>query len=998
MAHEDGYYHSNRTPNVSGSENPEDTTETGEFVKIGGDLAQNSDPRRFHVGGSKSRMRKLKWIDAQASHYSIMLLMTLDFLAELCAISFAQFRKITPVFDDINLYLSSFAVIIYCLDMILRIIGLRAALLRSNSAVADLCATVLTLGLVVARHMYPDLNFDIAIVHLIVLAARLILKPRARSFSKKLHKFGKKGATIRIPMDSVRSVLRHIPGVSAVAVEMMETDLLIICGRDHGDMTNDELMQFLERALLYRPRELSATEFLAHLQDIDAQSVRYAYGPADVIRSTLWHWSSQRLDLFFSILVVCTNALVIPVQSHLIGFISNNALTGDEDFRKYSDLATGATGILLLCIPFFLANYGIGYFQSKMIAKATERMQLLLLNTILKQKTEFFSSRSEGDLNNLFASDISRVNALWQSMFWNLLNPLFSVVFGFGFILINDWPTGVVAFTFTAVLLSSGPQGIASQRSKDFGSKNAYVTAEFQNAIACQKVIRSYRIRIPFMKKFSQSIEKLRESSFAKDFWSSIVQIYVEAAMYLFVAIITASLLFKTFDEELSVGTFFAFLTMLSRISTPVTTLGGFMRVAIGNSSSLQRLDDIILGLNENEPETGVTAEAKEDDDENGDNLPPIPGMTKSLTCRNLYYQYDKKSDVYILNNLTFKVQKGSYTCLCGPSGSGKSTVLGCLMQFYEPDCGSIQMDGTDITHYSKSSFMDQVAVVFQEICILNGTILENIRYGNIYATDQECIEAARLAECAFIDDLKYGFNTIIGQHATTSLSGGQAQRICLARAICRKPTVLLLDEATSALDPETEASIIRTLEKLASITQTTIISVTHRLQTTVHADMIYVLHQGGVVEKGTYIDLKEKKGSLFSEMLNVQESQRDPALKKPIRFASSVSGDIHPSVPASRPIPMELPQEENEEHKNLLDEFSQRLQGKAETPTHTPRLVRNVFGFSRHSRTSRHSTTGAGATQAARTDSARLSNAPSSSTGPETPADEDELYKYLVL
>ena len=189
------------------------------------------------------------------------------------------------------------------------------------------------------------------------------------------------------------------------------------------------------------------------------------------------------------------------------------------------------------------------------------------------------------------------MNALWQSVFWNLLNPLVSVVFGFGFILINDWPTGILAFAFTAVLLSSGPQGIASQKSKDFGSKNAYVTAEFQNAIACQKVIRSYRIRVPFMNRFAISIAKLRRSAFGKDFWASVVQIYVEAAMYLFVAVETAALLFKTFDGEISRGTFFAFLTMLSRISTPVTILGGFMRVAIGNSSSLQRLDDIIMAL-----------------------------------------------------------------------------------------------------------------------------------------------------------------------------------------------------------------------------------------------------------------------------------------------------------------------------------------------------------------------------------------------------------------
>lgn len=938
-------YTDGETPGKVNSKLEQDLYNPGGFLKIGGDhLDENSDPRRLRQGaavlGSEVRLRNLRFIDSRKWHYTAMFILLIDFIVMFLSISFSSERKVTTNFQSIGLMVSSIVTGLHFLDMCVRIFGLRLALLRSNTVVADLSVYVILIACLVLRYLYfmqendsmltdGKILFYVQILYTVIAATRLILKPRARTFSKKLHKFSRQAgvAEILIPMESVRSAVRRIPGISAVSVEMMDTDLVIICGRDHGDMDCNELMQFLERALLYRPKELAATDFLAYLQDIDAQASRNAYSALDVVKSTLWHWASQKMDLAFSILVVCINATIIPLQSYIIGYVSDEALFVLAEEKDRDVLYRAVIGLLVLCVPFVLANYGIGYFQSKMISKATEHLQNSLLNTILRQDTSFFESRSQGDLNNLFASDISRVNALWQSVFWNLLNPLASVLFGFAFILYNDWPTGILAFAFTAVLLSSGPQGLAAGKSKEFGSKNAFVTAEFQNGIACHKVIRAYGIRIPFLKRFGKNISKLRDSAFEKDFWASIVQIYVESAMYIFVAVEIAALLIKTFDGEISTGVFFAFVTMLSRISTPVTTLGGFMRVAIGNSSSLQRLDEIIfeLGIDSKVSKNG------ENDGDDDDKSPPLPRLNKQVTIQNLCFRYDASvpDSPFNVDNLTAIIPKGYYTCICGPSGSGKSTLLGCLMQFLEPESGSILVDGYNIADFSRSSFMSQCAVVFQEIAILNGTILENIRYGNIHATDQECMEAAALAECKFIAELKFGFNTIIGQHATTSLSGGQAQRVCLARAICRKPSILLLDESTSALDPETEASIIHTLEKLSKRTETTIISVTHRLQTALNADLILVLHAGRVAEHGTYRELQNTNGSLFSEMLNVQSSSKDddrPSLTPSLSLERK-SSRAHPAVG--------IDIEDGEQSKRsdprlLIEQFSKDLTARA--------------------------------------------------------------------
>lgn len=623
----------------------------------------------FPTSALQSRVY-LKIVDSQSWHYFIMTIMLVDYCVQLCAVSFSINKTLQRDFRDVSRYTTVGATTFYLVDIILRMVALKTAFLRSNSNVGDLCALLLALGLATARLMYAttEYEFYFALWYICTLSVRMLLKPRARVFSKKLHQFNRKhnnrrndgrrasGADLKISLASVRLAMRRIPQLSSVAMDMMETDLVIICGRTSGDMTSSEFMKFLERALLYRPRNLTATDFLASLHSIEATSSISAYKTMDVVRSTMRHWSEQRLDLLFSILVVCVNATIIPLQSWLVGMVANDALVpmkeGDSALKQQAQteaLYRGVVGILLLIVPFVGANYGIGYFQSKMIAKATERMQHRLLRSILTQDTTFFATRSEGDLNNLFASDIARVNALWQSVFWNLLNPAVSVVFGYGFIMLRDPPTGVLAFTFTLILLSSGPQGRASRISKEFGSKNAYATAEFQNAIACQKLIRTYDIVPAFLTNFDRVIAKLKASAFAKDFWASFVQIYIESAMYIFVAVQVASLMLRTFRGDIKVGDFFAFVTMLTRISTPVTTLGGFMRVAIGNSSSLQRLDALIF-RGHHDRDSNRAEQLK----------PSLPKLRKKIELRDIYFRYDLSNPEYTLNGLSATIPKVS--------------------------------------------------------------------------------------------------------------------------------------------------------------------------------------------------------------------------------------------------------------------------------------------------------------------------------------------------
>ncbi|KAF0684805.1 hypothetical protein As57867_023179, partial [Aphanomyces stellatus] len=260
-----------------------------------------------------ARLSCLQFVDSRKWHYFLMFLLFVDFFGNCVAVSFTSqdnFHK----FGLKARLASSGCAAFYVFDMFIRLTSLRAAMFRNVPSVFDLLALVLLGVSLFARFWKADdpkkvwiteggfidkydtirsyksnqIEQYLTAVYCFFVAIRIILKPRSRTFSKKLHKYANHD-NLRISMSSLRASLRRIPGITAVAVEMMETDLVIICGRDEGNMSREELMQFLQKALLYRPKDLSANAFLAHLRDIDAQSNHAAYGAFDVVKSTFRH-------------------------------------------------------------------------------------------------------------------------------------------------------------------------------------------------------------------------------------------------------------------------------------------------------------------------------------------------------------------------------------------------------------------------------------------------------------------------------------------------------------------------------------------------------------------------------------------------------------------------------------------------------------------------------------------------------------------------------------
>jgi len=247
-------------------------------------------------------------------------------------------------------------------------------------------------------------------------------------------------------------------------------------------------------------------------------------------------------------------------------------------------------------------------------------------------------------------------------------------------------------------------------------------------------------------------------------------------------------------------------------------------------------------------------------------------GMTEyeldgyDIEFKKVNFNYDDLKDV--LTDISFTASQGEVTALVGPSGGGKSTVSKLAARFWDPVGGEVSLGGQDLSQLDCEKLLENFSIVFQDVILFNNTILENIRVGRKDATDEEVINAAKLAECdEFVQKLPDGYNTVIGENGEL-LSGGQRQRISIARALLKDANVILLDEATSFLDVENESKIQKALSEL--IKNKTVIIIAHRMRTIANADKIVVLEEGKIVEQGAPDELMEKEG-LFKKMVDLQ-------------------------------------------------------------------------------------------------------------------------------
>ena len=368
-----------------------------------------------------------------------------------------------------------------------------------------------------------------------------------------------------------------------------------------------------------------------------------------------------------------------------------------------------------------------------------------------------------------------------------------------------------------------------------------------QEHITAQPVVRAFSLHGVTRGWFDNRNRDLVATSMWAHFLRMLVERSVTLSVMLLHLLVLAVGAWLAFNSKISIGTLVTFESVFWEISYNIGHFTEFLPVLIEGASAVQHINDLLA-----EPVHHVEPA----------DAPALPRLTRDIVFDNVSFSYTGSEPQ--LRNITCTIPRGAHIAIVGPSGAGKSTTVALLLRLHDPTAGAVKIDGHDVRAYTRDSLRAHMAVVFQDNFLFDLSIRDNIRLGNLTATDADVEAAAKGAEVhRFIQSLPRGYDTMVGERGVR-LSGGQRQRIAIARALIRNPAILVLDEAASALDQATEAAINKTLKKVSQ--GRTVISVTHRLTSITDSDIIYVLNHGRLVEQGTHHTLLQRHG-LYSKL-----------------------------------------------------------------------------------------------------------------------------------
>lgn len=574
----------------------------------------------------------------------------------------------------------------------------------------------------------------------------------------------------------------------------------------------------------------------------------------------LWRYLSKyKIALIIVILFTIASTIFSVVGPKILG----NATT--ELFNGVISKYTGGAGInftkigkiLLFLLALYICSAIFSYIQGIIMTNISQKLAYRLRKEVSKKinklPMKFYDNKTHGEILSVITNDI---DTLSQNLNIEATQVISSVATIIGILIMMfsiDWIMTLVALLtlpLSIVIIAF----IMKKSQGYFKSQQDYladVNGEVEEMFSNQSVIRVFNAENKMISKFEYDNNKLADVAWKSNFVSGLmhpIMNFVGNLGYVVIAILGS---YFAIIGRITVGNIQSFIQYTKNFTNPIAQIAQISNMLQSMVAASERVFEFL---------------DEEEEKEKNKKFIPTNKIEGSVEFKNVKFGYNQ--DKIIINDFSAKVKPGQKIAIVGPTGAGKTTIVKLLMRFYDLNSGEILVDGHNINNYRKEDIRGLFGMVLQDTWLFNGTIMENIRYGRLEATDDEVIEACKMAHVHhFIQTLPDGYNMILNEE-TTNISGGQKQLLTIARAILADPKILILDEATSSVDTRTEILIQKAMDKLMEGRTSFIIA--HRLSTIKNADLILVMDSGDIVEQGTHEELLKKNG-FYAKLYNSQ-------------------------------------------------------------------------------------------------------------------------------
>ena len=579
----------------------------------------------------------------------------------------------------------------------------------------------------------------------------------------------------------------------------------------------------------------------------------------------LWSYlQAYRLPLYLAIFLKIVSVVMSVLEPVVIGLAITELTKNTLDIIKGVEGAhinVSYVGLVLVVyllrgLIYELAAYYSNYFMTNAVQATVQDMRNEMTEKINRTSVSYFDKHQFGDLLGRFTSDVETVSNALQQSFLQVVNAVFTLVLVIGTVLYLNLQLGaIVVITipitfFGARFIMGKSQPYFKQQADALGTLNGIV----QENLTGFNVLKLFGREDRSLDDFKEITEDLQKVGFKANFISGLMMPVLNGLSdltYLIVAVLGG---LQVLAGRLTIGNMQAFVQYVWQINQPIqnlTQLAGQLQSA---KSSLDR----IFQLMDEPDEPNDATEVLEGD------------LTGQVSFKHVDFQY--VTDKPLIRDFNLEVNPGEMVAIVGPTGAGKSTIINLLMRFYDVTAGSISVDGHDIRNLSRQDYRKQFGMVLQDAWLFEGTIKENLRFGNLEATDEEIVEAAKAANVDhFIRTLPGGYNMEMNQESS-NISLGQKQLLTIARALLADPKILILDEATSSVDTRLELLIQKAMKTLMQGRTSFVIA--HRLSTIQEADKILVLKDGQIIEQGNHESLLADKG-FYYDLYNSQFAEK---------------------------------------------------------------------------------------------------------------------------